>query len=223
MMIRALLIALIVAVPAIAQEQSIVGISVPLSGGSTACGTGCIVAVSSEACPDPAFADWRKAKVLTAAHVVEGTETAVIRLASGSITNGRVKRRAPNGDIAVLDAFVPPGSVATPIGEVIAPGTMVVGYGLGGLGTKWPQEGEVRKLPAVFQGVEKSTVIAGGSVVKRETMLFDVAPRQGDSGGPIICDGKVVGVISGGIVEFRESRTWPLLSAHTSVIRETVR
>lgn len=190
-------------------EDSVVSLRVSVAEGKAA-GTGCIVSISEKLCPDERFKDWRLGTILTAAHVV--TEYRVdVHLRNGELSVGNVAWRGDMvNDVALVKAYIPPGYEPVAIGEAPEHGSFVTAYGLGADAPTYPKSGEVRRLTGRRVGYGYA----------HDRSIYDITVRQGDSGGPIVRDGKVIGVVSGGLLPFQESNTWPLLSVHTAEIEK---
>lgn len=227
---RPLIVWLLLASLAGAQERSIVCIKLPngnhrddmgnIKGKVATAGTGSIVKIDRESkCPDIGFGQWVKAKILTAAHVVDGDEPFNCFLRDGEETRMRVisKGSIQKDDIALCEAYIPAKYEALPVccddTELL---DQVTAHGLSGLVPKWPID--ARRID--------------GKRIGRQWLdgraYYDLIVKPGDSGGPILVDGKLVGVVSGGLMvnhPFGEQyfNTWPLVSVTPSRLREIVK
>lgn len=189
-------------------------------------GSGCIVAVDNEAkCPDKGFETWVRAKVLTAAHVVDGRPPYNAVLRGGETTTMRVltKGTIENDDIALCDCFVPPTYQPLAVAEDDLQQDSVEARGLAGLVPKWPTDARVVDGRRIGRNWQDGRA------------YYDLIVKPGDSGGPILADGKVVGVVSGGLYIIKPAgdalphpirnatgETWPLISVTLSRIREAI-
>lgn len=228
-MLRSLLLLVILASPLPAQERSVVCIKLPngnmrdadqnIIGKAPMAGSGTIIRIDgSQKCPEEQFKDWRLATVLTAWHVVDGEPPYRVVLPGGEDTNLNVIRRGKDimDDVAVGVCYVPPGYQAIP---VVSDDTefldRVEAWGLAGKVNKFPHDGLAHRLD--------------GNRIGRQWLdgraYYDLVVSPGDSGGPILADGKLVGVVQGGLMARLEpsgkySRVWPLVSVTPSRIRE---
>ena len=218
-------------------SQSIVCIKLPngyerdpegnILGTRAMAGSGCIVSVDHEAkCSDKGFETWVYAKVLTAAHVVDGRPPYNAVLRGGESTSMRVitKGTIENDDIALCDCFVPPNYQPLAVAEDDSQQDIVEARGLAGLVAKWPTDARVVDGQRIGRNWQDGRA------------YYDLIVKPGDSGGPILADGKVVGVVSGGLYIIKPTgdslprpirnatgETWPLISVTLSRIREAIR
>jgi len=153
-------------------------------------GSGCLIA-RDEAGPG---------LVLTAAHVVEAGGALTIRWTSGEQAAGRTLTADRNADLAIIQTnSTPPHAVTVPPGDQPPPaGAVVEINGFGGPGNHLRH----------FTGVVRSD--SSGQQLKADAWLLN-----GDSGGPIIYGGHVIGANSGGyemvnvgLVD-RNGHNWP--------------
>lgn len=196
-----------------AQSQSVVLIS-QKDVNSSSYGCGAIVKVYPEQlCPEEAFKTWRKVLVLTAWHVVDAAHgKCTCTLANGEISNMSVVRGGDTvkRDIALCAAYAPDNYQALEIADQNDWPT-VHAFGLAGLGFVWPKA-QPRELIGDRIGKPINTGVA----------YYDIAVSPGDSGGPILSNNKLVGVISGGIACEKTPgsfKTWPLISARLEDIQ----
>lgn len=72
-----------------------------------------------------------------------------------------------------------------------------------------------------YWNLEKARVDLRHSISQKRTHVFDAKPRPGESGGPVLSDGKLVGVVEGGWFWLEEKPyTWPLRIARADVVVE---
>jgi S1-C subfamily serine protease len=128
--------------------------------------------------------------VLTALHVVDGGGGIQVQFADGTRATGRVVRRQPENDIAVLgvdrlsQVVVPAvlGGVAN-VGDAVFP----VGNPLGLPGSL---------TAGVVSALDRSVDTGAGRSLKG-LIQFDAAVNPGNSGGPLLDrDGHVVGIVT---------------------------
>lgn len=126
--------------------------------------------------------------VITCNHVVEGAERATIVWADGSTSNGPVIHRDTEGDLAIVQATPPDGHSVLPVADVDqwppeSETVDLIGYG-GGQLHQW--RGDVRGYALT------------GRTEKYQTLSIATRSINGDSGGPIVHQGRLVGVLWGG-------------------------
>ncbi len=128
--------------------------------------------------------------ILTSAHVVSGSDSVQVVLASGQRLQGRVVRRAPgNLDLALVQvAGGPYRALRLSPGSDLRVGAWVasVGHGRGGI---W-----------AFNTVMVSNIYPHGS--ERPVFQTQIPLNPGSSGGPIVDRrGRVLGVVTAGITD----------------------
>lgn len=186
-------------ITAVAQEESLVSVrvrTIEQDRVAMGAGTGCIVKVTEDRCPDTRFSSWRKAMILTARHVVDDNVSSIrLHLKHGETTNASIVSigKTVDDDVAMLSAYIPEYYKAVPIAEDDVVDGEVHGYGLGGNASVWPQGGFVRVLPGKLITDEKP--------VDEGSSMYTMTVRRGDSGGPVIFKGKVIGLITGGVAD----------------------
>jgi S1-C subfamily serine protease len=127
--------------------------------------------------------------VLTAWHVVRDAKRIFIRLTTGKKSEAKILRVDQTWDVAILDAGVTEDILAASVANGdVAVGDMVETCGYG---------------PDDRFSVCSAKVAGYVSAVERLDVPSDLFflqgySQQGDSGGPIFCKGKVVGIISRG-------------------------
>lgn len=126
--------------------------------------------------------------VLTAAHVTDGCATPGVIFANGSTFQGRSLGRLRGHDLAGLVVPVPPGAKPLPIAtETPSAGQTATIYGHRG-GSR-----QVVVFPLRVRGY------SSGRDGLAEIVL-EPGVGNGDSGGPVVFNGAVVGLVSGGRV-----------------------
>lgn len=148
---------------------------------------------------------WRYALVATADHVVDSSTGIKIKFENGrSSSNCTVLGRNKRADIALIWCKVPSDIVPLEVGEEsIIEGDMINFVG------RFRRKFSGRASPLVFPDVAWS----------------DVVVIPGDSGGSVILNGKLVGVISGGMqwAPNPPQRTWPCRSSNLAALIELVK
>jgi S1-C subfamily serine protease len=128
-------------------------------------------------------------QILTAAHVVAGDEEIVAVTADGKRATADVAYSDAGRDMAILtvDVDVPAAPYSC---EAHKPGTEIeaIGWAFG------------RKMPVVFHtwGRIASTLVNIDGVT---SIGVDITLAPGMSGGPILADGMIVGIVSGGFID----------------------
>lgn len=123
-----------------------------------------------------------KLVVLTAEHVVNGGDGSRVELRSGPL-EARVLTRDRTNDLAVLACRLPPRHPCLRVGsERDEPGTFEL-IGFGGPGSR-------RRHWSVTGHSFRHMLIADGYVI------------SGDSGGPVLHRGRLVGIVSGGFRDY---------------------
>lgn len=153
-------------------HEAVVKVSVA-TGGSRYGGSGTLFSLAD---------DKKTGYVLTADHVIETPGRITVTWpSSGRVSSATIVRRSPSNDIAVLKVFTEPNSVFIPVAKYEPkPESRVELVGFGG------RAGRLRHFT--------------GSISNNNGRRLEIKANvlQGDSGGAIIHDGHLVGVISGG-------------------------
>ena len=186
MIVKISLLALFCVSPVFGQQNFLVRVHTSVKEGS-ASGSGCVVAVHGDQCPIAGKTDWRRATIVTARHTLIGDHTPLVVYANNESAMTQVLYRGNEtvaGDIAVLVAWCPPGVQAIEVGTTPKMGDFVKIIGLGGCSSFWPKQGAVRNIPGI--------VLNNDGYI-----MLDAIVISGDSGGGILCQGKLVGIVSG--------------------------
>jgi len=133
-------------------------------------------------------------KILTALHVVAGTDRWVVVFADGSQSDADLVGSQPENDLAVLQPKhlpdeLQPATLASTAG--LRPGDQVVATGFPfGIGPS--------VSAGVVSGLKREFVDPDNSRVKLTNLIqFDAAVNPGNSGGPLVNrDGEVVGIVT---------------------------
>jgi S1-C subfamily serine protease len=129
--------------------------------------------------------------ILTALHVVDGSETVEVRFADGTSARAEIAKRQPENDIAVLAVDRLP--------EVVVPavlgGGAQVGQAVVAVGHPF---GLTRSLTTgVVSALDRSVRLDGGRELAG-LIQFDAAVNPGNSGGPLLNGaGQVIGIVTG--------------------------
>lgn len=145
-------------------------------------GSGTVVGFVKDSEQNP---DYYVGIIITASHVIYSQDTPMtIKFLNGCITDGgRVIKKndySMDGfnDIAIIRALIPDSVVPMELADTA------------------PQCGEQVELAGYGAEQFRHWVATyGGTVYEKDGILVFSWAIQGDSGGPIICDGKVIGVI----------------------------
>lgn len=137
--------------------------------------------------------------VVTASHVCPGDSNHKVTYSNGFTANNcTVVERNIERDIAILWVLVPAGEKTHSVRE------KPVDVG-----------GELK-----FVGKDRRTFTGTASVATSDKTIFsDTELKSGDSGGPVIVEGQLVGVISGGWLWIEPGRTWPARASNVGPIR----
>lgn len=133
--------------------------------------------------------------VLTCAHFLATADAATVRCAvAGTARRARAVELYPDTDIAVvyLDSPVDTAQPFPRFGPPPKPFTSTVTFGFGGR-ARQPAARVGRFITALPCAVSRS----GTTVVRPAGFVFNAPPAiKGDSGGPVIADGRIVAVQS---------------------------
>jgi S1-C subfamily serine protease len=129
----------------------------------------------------------RPRRIVTNHHVIEGTRTVTVVLASGERIPGRVLASDPRSDLAVLavNRDLPPAELADDLPPV---GSLAVAIGN-------PLGFEESVTAGVVSGVQRSIPSGGQTPALVDLIQTDAAISPGNSGGALVgADGKVIGI-----------------------------
>jgi hypothetical protein len=152
------------------------------SGNGTAIGTGALVVRYEQDGKQGGY-------ILTAKHVVEQDDCLIV-WRNGYRSAGRVDARGEVYDTALIRTTPPAGATAIPVAEVPAQqGDVVQAFGYGGQYGVDPKSLKLTSGTVTVQGYADH----GDSY----SLSCERWTQNGDSGGPIILRGQIVGIISG--------------------------
>jgi S1-C subfamily serine protease len=124
--------------------------------------------------------------ILTAAHVVEGQDTVIVRFADGEQVEGTVIGGTAGADVAVVQvdrSDLPAAELA--LGDEPQVGQMAIA-----VGSPWGLQGTV--TAGIISAVDQA-IPAGASA--RAVLQTDAAINPGNSGGPLVDrEGRVIGI-----------------------------
>ncbi len=193
--VLALLLLLVLCSQSVAQMWSVEVVD------ETGKGMGTVVAVDDKEVED----GWRYGLVATADHVVDSSSGIKVRFENGrSSSNCTVLGRNKRADVALIWCKVPSGVVPLEVGEE----SIIEGDTINFVG-RFRRKFSGRASPLVYPDVAWS----------------DVVVIPGDSGGSVILNGKLVGVISGGMqwAPNPPQRTWPCRTSNLPALVELVK
>jgi len=125
--------------------------------------------------------------IITAAHVVSGTQRVTVRLADGTRLAGRVTGTDENSDVAVVQVE----ETGLPAAPIAADGSVEVGQMAIAIGSPWGLEGSV--TAGVISSVERT--VPGPDGIPRTMIQTDTAINPGNSGGALADrQGRVIGI-----------------------------
>lgn len=148
---------------------------------------------------------WKQGLIITANHVVDKNTTGIIIGYENKLEarEAKVIAREPRNDLAILVTLVPATVDAVPIAK------------------RAIKEGD----EVAFVGKNKRTYEGKASVLCYPNEAWtDAVSIPGDSGGAALLDGKLVGVISGGMrwAPGNVKKTWPCRTANLEAIKEII-
>lgn len=174
-------------------------------------GTGAIIKILD----DNIAGDMRRVRILTAAHVVKEAQKITVKTLGGTESSMTVRKigDVENNDIAIGETVIPDSYEAIEISTAIPESNQeVVIFGLAGRASQFPDIGPRRLVTKRI-----------GTLFNDSRHYYDYPVSPGDSGGPILLDGKIAGVVSGGMRQEKSElgfNTWPLISAKTENIQK---
>jgi S1-C subfamily serine protease len=130
--------------------------------------------------------------ILTAYHVVAGTERVTVRFYDGTMTTGTVVQEQPDRDLAVVQVARLPNSVQPAVlGGGVEHGSRVMA-----IGAPFGLEGSTSL--GVVSGLNRRFTVESTGRILENMIQFDAAVNPGNSGGPLVdMNGQVVGIVSG--------------------------
>lgn len=126
--------------------------------------------------------------LLTAAHVVEGSPRCRLQWADGQSRDAEVVASDEVLDVALVTLAAPPEAIAMPLAGP----------------SDWPRQGDVVELIGYGGGrlrhwsAKVNGYVLTDGLGKHQTLSVDTQTIGGDSGGAIVFNGRLVGVIWGG-------------------------
>lgn len=177
--------------------ESIVSVeSRDLYGNITGYGTGVVVKISEEENKLNQFKGWYSGKILTAAHINGRIR---VRFHNDKWSETATVKEDKNIDVKLIAAFIPPGVTFTPVGKIE---DEILVNGLGGKASGLPS-------------IENIRCFSARKIGPSDNLFLDGYVIPGDSGGPIISNGKVVSIVSGGFAWFKDKidYTFPIRGA----------
>jgi len=151
--------------------------------------------------------------VITCRHVVGGNRTATAEFRTGYKSTGPVVGRGQSYDQAVIKIRPPAGATVIPVADEPAPqGAIVHGFGYGGQYGIPIQRVRLIHWQSKLHGYKRSG--DGTSLIK-----LDPWAQSGDSGGPVVYNGRLVGLIQGGELAGYNGRPLDTHGAYSTPIR----
>ena len=165
-------------------------------------GSGSVIAVSHSVDAE----GWKEGLIITANHVVERNDDGIrVRYENRKeAVEGKVVARDRDSDVAVVAIKVP--------GEVDAVG----------IATRDIKEGDLIE----FVGRNRRKYSGEASILCYPNQSWmDAVAMPGDSGGAVLLDGRLAGVISGGVLwaPNEPQRTWPTRACNTDVTVKVIK
>lgn len=163
--------------------------------------------------PDPNFQNYIYTEILTCAHINNANAKLTIITMNNITANATILKQGNEIEIDLMHlACYIPVMVPLEIGELPENQSDVIVVGLGSYAGRPKAKENIRTFK-------------GKKIGPKHTLFLDTFPMPGDSGGPLIQNNKVVGIVSGGYnwyvnQENKQIYTWPLLSASTTKIKE---
>jgi S1-C subfamily serine protease len=130
--------------------------------------------------------------ILTAYHVVAGTDMVQVRFFDGSTVTGRVTIQQPERDLAVVTVRALPNGVE----PAVLSGGVREGDRVLAIGSPFEFEGSVSA--GIVSAVGRNFVVEDTGQVLQNMIQFDAAVNPGNSGGPLVnMEGHVIGIVTG--------------------------
>lgn len=201
-------------IPCVDQHKSIVSLRAELRPGVYGYCSGVIIEKTNEKNKD--YEGFVMGKVLTCDHLLLDlpNKPVYIKFWSGRQSKGRILKRDSESDFMLISAWVDENSEPISVAKKTPQNNDVCTLiGMGGVFNLGQFEAPMPDNLRIFEGV----------VVGPTKQLFlDAKVISGDSGGPILNNGEIVGIISGGYKWFdyeenkvKKKYTWPTLSGST--------
>jgi S1-C subfamily serine protease len=130
--------------------------------------------------------------ILTAYHVVAGSDSVMVQFFDGTTMNGNVVQRQPERDLAIISVRSLPNNVEA---AVLSGGTRQ-GEPVMALGSPFGLDGSFSS--GVVSALGRSFIVEETGQVLQNMIQFDAAVNPGSSGGPLVnLNGHVIGIVSG--------------------------
>jgi hypothetical protein len=202
-------------IPCVDQHKSIVSLRAELRPGVYGYCSGVVIQKTTEKHPEyPGFV---LGKVLTCDHLLldQPNKTIFIKFWSGRQSKGKILKRDSESDFMLISAWVDENCEEIPVSEKVPEAKdLCVLIGMGGVFDNGQFQPPMPENLRIFSGE-----IVGPS----QKLFLDTKVIEGDSGGPILLNGKVIGIISGGYrwFDYEENKvkkryTWPTISGGTN-------
>ena len=160
-------------------------------------GTGSIIKKQLDIHPvEEKYKKYVKCYILSCAHLNKN-QPIIATFFDLKVGNCTVVKEDKKRDLLLLSTWCLPGIQEIQIGDVPEVGTEICSLGMGGFSGKPPSENTIRK----FTGVVYPYI--------NEYIFIDSPFINGDSGGAVIQNEKLIGVISGGSEIFKNNLHWP--------------
>ena len=131
--------------------------------------------------------------ILTAFHVVSGSETVTVRFFDGTTAQGTVGQKQPEKDLAVINvkSKLPDGVVPAVLAGGVAQGDKVMAFG-----SPFGLDGSVSL--GIVSALNRAFTVEETGQTLQGMIQFDAAVNPGNSGGPLVdLGGRVVGIVVG--------------------------
>jgi len=130
--------------------------------------------------------------ILTAYHVVSGSDTVNVRFYDGTRVTGTVTQKQPDRDLATIQVpSLPQGVNPATLGGGVSEGDEVLAFG-----SPFGLDGSVSE--GVVSALNRTFVVEETKQQLTGMIQFDAAVNPGNSGGPLVdLNGRVVGIVTG--------------------------
>jgi S1-C subfamily serine protease len=130
--------------------------------------------------------------ILTAYHVVAGSDVVNVRFYDGTIVTGTVSQVQPDRDLATVQVRRLPNGV----GPATLAGGVRQGDQVMAIGSPFGLDGSVSS--GVVSAIGRSFTVEATGQILSNMIQFDAAVNPGNSGGPLVdLNGRVVGIVTG--------------------------